>query len=130
MIVCGRLCLVKYAIVIKQINQKPIIRFPDTHQEATDQINKLRPNTVTVIPLSQLLDLPNDEDGDEERETMMDLGLDPYDPGYSELAPHGMNGDEDFDEDNISLISIKVTWIIMTMCKVLEAVRRGGLSGG
>jgi hypothetical protein len=37
-------------------------------------------------------------DEEDEREMLMDLGLDPDNPDYSELAPHGMSGDEDDDE--------------------------------
>lgn len=97
-IVCGRQCIVKYAIVVEHMSQQPIIRFPSKYQTEATKINELRPNTVTVIPLSELLDFASDED--EECKMMMDLGLDPDDPDCSELAPHGMSGDDDEDEDD------------------------------
>jgi hypothetical protein len=39
-----------------------------------------------------------DEEEEAEREWLMALGLDPDDPDFSELAPHGMSGDEDEDD--------------------------------
>ncbi len=41
-----------------------------------------------------------DEEEEAEREMLMDLGLDPDDPDFTELAPHGMSGDEGDDEDD------------------------------
>jgi hypothetical protein len=104
-IVCGRHCIVKYATVVEQMNQQPVIKFPDTYEAEAAKINELRPNTVTVLPLSSFPDFTDeweepDEDyeDEEEREMLMGLGLDPDDPDYSELAPHGMSGDEDDEE--------------------------------
>lgn len=40
-----------------------------------------------------------DEEEDAEREWLMAIGLDPNNPDFSDLAPHGMSGDEDEDND-------------------------------
>src|SRR5262249_23577126 len=96
-IVCGRNCIIKYANVVEQMLEQPVIKFPDKFQAEAAKINLLRPNTVTVLPLSSFPDFIEDSEefdedyeDEEEREMLMDLGLDPYDPDYSELAPHGM----------------------------------------
>src|SRR5262249_38831926 len=82
-IVCGRNCIVKYATVVEQMNQQPVIKFPDTYQAEAAKINQLRPNTVTVLPLSSFPDFTDvwdepDEDyeDEEEREMLIGLGLD------------------------------------------------------
>ena len=39
------------------------------------------------------------EDEGFNEEELIDMGLDPFDPDYTELAPHGMSGDETDDEE-------------------------------
>jgi hypothetical protein len=45
--------------------------------------------------------MPEHYDADEEpsQEELIEMGLDPNDPDYSELAAEGMTGDETDDED-------------------------------
>jgi hypothetical protein len=43
--------------------------------------------------------MPDDRDDELDREANMDMGLDPDDPDYTELAAEGMTGDESDDED-------------------------------
>jgi hypothetical protein len=40
-----------------------------------------------------------DQEYEAEREWLMELGLDPDDPYFTDLAPHGMSGDEDDDAE-------------------------------
>ena len=47
------------------------------------------------------------DDENLDREALLEAGLDPDDPDYTELAPHGMTGEDDddgwpsdYDEDN------------------------------
>lgn len=73
-----------------------------------------RPTTaLRSAPSDELEEWPDtwDEFGDEDdlrgrdylddskRDMLLELGLDPDDPDYSELAPHGMSGDQDDDEE-------------------------------
>jgi hypothetical protein len=40
-----------------------------------------------------------DDEGGPDREELMDLGLDPDEPDFTELAAEGMTGEETDDED-------------------------------
>ncbi|MCY2986885.1 MAG: hypothetical protein NTY19_03345 [Planctomycetota bacterium] len=82
-----------------------------------ENINASGVNTVTVPPISLCPDddgLDDDDDLDDDdcldrehnsddedyewREYLLELGLDPDNPDFTELAPDGMSGDEDDDE--------------------------------
>lgn len=39
-IICGRKCIVKYAIVLKQMNQTPQILFPEKYRAEAERINR------------------------------------------------------------------------------------------
>jgi hypothetical protein len=99
-IVCGRNCIVKYATVVEQMNQQPVIKFPDNLQAEAAKINQLRPNTVTVLPLSSFpefnddweeLDDDNPEDAEAREYDELDLAPE---EGYEALSEMG-----DWDED-------------------------------
>jgi hypothetical protein len=47
-IICGRNCIVKYAVVVEAMNETPRIIFPAKYRREAEKINKLRPATVTV----------------------------------------------------------------------------------
>jgi hypothetical protein len=106
-IICGSQCIAKYAHVVEQMNQVPVVNFPEQYKNQAALINRLRPNTVTVVDVASYEDhyeeSEDDDFDDEERQFYGDLGLDPDDPDFEDLAPHGMeayDGDDDEDDDD------------------------------
>jgi hypothetical protein len=72
-------------------------------KKAAEYLNGRYPACVLVAPIAQNFGPNYDQELDEEeydREMLMDMGLDPDDPDFTELAPHGMSGDENDDEDD------------------------------
>jgi hypothetical protein len=98
-IICGRECIVKYANVVSRMDQSPVVRFPETFKDQAAIINRMRPQTVTVMPMTDFTDEFEPDDDDEDRELYHDLGLDPDDPDPEDLAPHGMEADAGDDDD-------------------------------
>lgn len=77
--------------------------FPEQFQKAAEYLNGRYPGCVRVASMMEYSGPDYDEEPDEdeyEREMLMNLGLDPDDPDFSELAPHGMSGDEDDEDDD------------------------------
>jgi hypothetical protein len=64
-IICGRNCIVKYAIVVRKMKEVPKIVFPKKYSRDAEKINRIRPNTVD-------LDLEEDE---EQKEGLCDCGI-------------------------------------------------------
>jgi hypothetical protein len=104
-LIVGRECIKNYKVVTGEQ-----IVFPERFRKAADYLNGRYPDCVVIVPEP----IPTyvgpdygpelDEGGygevdfEEEREMLMDMGLDPDDPDFSELAPHGMSGDEGDDD--------------------------------
>jgi len=47
-LICGRHCIVKYANVLRMMNQEPVIVFPKEYKSDADRINSISRNTVTL----------------------------------------------------------------------------------
>jgi hypothetical protein len=55
-IICGCNCIVKYATVLRTMDQAPVILFPDKFREHAEKINKRLPGTVVLEPCCAGLD--------------------------------------------------------------------------
>lgn len=97
-ITCGKHCIVNYFEVLEQMGQTAVILCPESNKRAAARINQMRPNSVTVISEFDGMD-ERYEEIEEDREMLLGMGLDPDDPDFTELAPHGMSGDEGDDEE-------------------------------
>jgi hypothetical protein len=96
-LIVGSECINNFKIVTGQQ-----VVFPERFKKAAEYLNGRYPDCVfvTSVPDSSGIDYFEELDEDEyDREMLMDMGLDPDDPDFSELAPHGMSGDEDEDDD-------------------------------
>jgi hypothetical protein len=49
-IICGRNCIVKYAVVLRMIGENPAVLFPDKFREHAEEINRRSPQTVLLEP--------------------------------------------------------------------------------
>jgi len=97
-LIVGSECINNYKVVTGEK-----IVFPERFKKATEYLNARYRDCVLVVPVAGYPgpDYREEPDEDEyEREILMDMGLDPNDPDFSELAPHGMTGDENDDEDD------------------------------
>jgi hypothetical protein len=96
-LIVGSECINNY----KVITGEQVI-FSRRFKKAAEYLNGRYPDCVLVASIPDY-DYPEyDEEPDEdeyEREMLMAMGLDPDDPDFSELAPHGINGDEDDEDD-------------------------------
>ncbi len=107
-IVCGRMCIVKYAKVLEEMQEEPRIIFPAKYDREAQRINHIRPETVTVSAEEEAFeeDIAALEQEQQEifaelrREELLELGLDPDNPDYGELASEGLDP-EDVDWDSV-----------------------------
>jgi hypothetical protein len=53
-IICGCNCIIKYATVLRLIDQTPVIFFPERFRDHADKINRRLPNTVVIQPLREV----------------------------------------------------------------------------
>ena len=104
-LIVGSECINNYKVVTGEQ-----IIFPGRYKRAAGHLNSRYPDCVIIAPgsASAATDLEyNEEDAEEEyqRELIIDLGLDPEDPDFGELASEGLNPDEydweshDYDAD-------------------------------
>lgn len=87
-VLCGRNCIVKYAIVLKRLGQTPCIVFPSQFRADAVEVNEIRPNTVIVEAVFE---------ADEENWSLSDLigqrvGADETDCG--DVLADGLDPDE------------------------------------
>jgi hypothetical protein len=97
-LIVGSECINNYKIVTGEQ-----VVFPGPLKKAAAYLNGRYPDCVRVASIAEYSGPDHGEEPDEdayEREMLMDMGLDPDDPDFSELAPHGMSGDPDDDEDD------------------------------
>lgn len=119
----GKECIQNYKKALEMMRRNPQpIAFPPEMKESAASFNQQSPGSAiiddnaegTLEPwvtkeeedrerrLERGLDLKEDDregQDEEEREELMGMGLDPDDPDFENLAPHGMEADGDDDEE-------------------------------
>jgi hypothetical protein len=96
-LVVGCWCINNYMERLARMDYTaPPVKFASL--EESERVNQAFPGIAVYggAPDSDRSGL-DDWEGAEDREALMDMGLDPGDPDFSELAPHGMTGESDDD---------------------------------
>jgi hypothetical protein len=106
-LIVGSECIVNYKEEMSRSGHRaPPVIF--SSKGAATYMNRKCPGIAVVVDVAssgrqaadpEVHEFYEDHEYAAEREWLMGLGLDPDDPDFTDLAPHGMTGDEDDDEE-------------------------------